>query len=501
MGVKRSRADGVANTAHLRLMVGSVRDYAIFMLDPAGIIITWNRGAERLKGYTADEIIGQSHACFYTPEDLADGRPARLLKIARTEGRVEDEAWRVRKDGTRFWADVVITALRDESGTLVGYGKVTRDLTERRAAELAQAESEQRFRLLVSNVKDYAIFMLDRDGIVTTWNEGAQRLKGYAASEIEGRSFENFYTAEDKARGWPKRELEIARRDGRVEDIGWRIRKDGTRFWADVVITALRDESGRLIGYAKVTRDLTERRRADEQRDQLVRDLATSNRELESFGYSVSHDLRAPLRAIDGFSLALLEDYGDKLDEAGRQYLERVRAASQRMGHLIDHMLRLSRVTRGTMARDHVDLSDLAAQVALQLQAGDPKHVVEWDIQPDLVASGDQQLLRQVFENLLGNAFKFTRKTADPRIEIGAEPDTTPPVFFVRDNGAGFDMRFADQLFGPFQRLHGDHEFEGTGIGLATVQRIVHRHGGWIRGQGEPGHGATFRFTLESGLG
>ena len=485
---------------HYRLLVSTVRDYAILMLDPSGTVATWNAGAERLKGYTAHEIIGRSFEQFYTPDDRARGRPAHLLQIARDEGRVEDEGWRVRKDGTRFWADVIITALHDDSGTLVGYAKVTRDLTDRRAAELALAESEQRFRLLVSNVKDYAIFMLDPNGIVSTWNNGAERLKGYTASEIEGRSFETFYTPEDLARGWPKQELEIAQTEGRVEDIGWRVRKDGTRFWADVVITALYDHLGTLVGFAKVTRDLTERRRADEQRDQLVRELGTSNRELESFAYSVSHDLRAPLRAIDGFSQALLEDYADKIDETGREYLNRVRAASQRMGELIDHMLRLSRVTRDTMVFEPVDLSAVGAQVALQLQESNPAHGVDWHIQPGLVASGDPPLIRLVLDNLLANAFKFTAHTPGPRIELGAEPDTSPTVFFVRDNGAGFDMRFADQLFGPFQRLHSDGEFEGTGIGLATVQRIVHRHRGWIRGEGAPGHGATFRFTLEAGL-
>jgi PAS domain S-box-containing protein len=482
---------------YFRLLVNSVRDYAIFMLDTSGIIRTWNTGAEHLKGYTAGEIIGQSHERFYADEDLAAGRPRNLLHIARTMGRVEDENWRVRKDGTRFWADVVITALCDESGELVGYGKVTRDLTDRRSAEVALGESERRFRLLVSSVKDYAIFMLDPAGIVTTWNEGAQRLKGYAADEIVGRSFESFYTPEDLARGWPRRELEIAQHDGRVEDIGWRIRKDGSRFWADVVITALRAEQGELVGYAKVTRDLTERRIADEKREQLLRDQAAANRELESFAYSVSHDLRAPLRAIDGFSQALLEDYADRLDDTGRQYLERVRAASQRMGHLIDHILRLSRVTRGEMVVEPIDLSDMAAQVALQLQESDPTHPVDWHIQPGLRASGDAQLVRQVLENLIANAFKFTSKTERPRIEVGAQADTEPTVYYVLDNGAGFDMRFADQLFGPFQRLHSDREFEGNGIGLATAQRIVHRHRGWIRGDGEPGHGATFQFTLE----
>jgi PAS domain S-box-containing protein len=249
-----------------RLLVDQVRDYAMFLLTPDGYVASWNAGAERLKGYAAQEIIGQSFERFYTPEDRAAGRPRRLLARARTEGRVEDEGWRVRKDGTRFWADVVITALRNDSGRLVGFAKVTRDLTERRLADEHLRQSELRFRTLVDSVKDYAIFLLDTDGTILTWNRGAERLKGYADSEIIGQNFERFYMPEDRAAGRPRRLLGIARAEGRVEDEGWRVRKDGTRFWADVVITALFDESGALMGYAKVTRDLTERRRAEEER-------------------------------------------------------------------------------------------------------------------------------------------------------------------------------------------------------------------------------------------
>jgi PAS domain S-box-containing protein len=249
-----------------RVLVEHVRDYAIFLLTPDGYIASWNAGAERLKGYDAQEIIGHSFERFYTREDRLAGHPARLLAQARTEGRVEDEGWRVRKDGTRFWADVVITALRNDRGRLVGFAKVTRDLTERRLADEQLRQSDTRFRTLVDSVKDYAIFLLDTDGTILTWNRGGVRLKGYTDSEIIGQNFERFYTPEDRAAGRPGRLLGIARSEGRVEDEGWRVRKDGTRFWADVVITALFDERGALTGYAKVTRDLTERRRAEEER-------------------------------------------------------------------------------------------------------------------------------------------------------------------------------------------------------------------------------------------
>ncbi|MEV4314307.1 PAS domain S-box protein [Actinocrispum sp. NPDC049592] len=246
-----------------RLMVQSVVDYAIFMLDPTGSILSWNAGAERIKGYRAEEIIGRNFAVLYPPEDLAAGKPERELEIAVAQGRLEDEGWRLRKDGTRFWANVVITALYDDSGQLCGFGKVTRDMTERRAAEEALRASEERFRLVVQDVVDYAIFMLDPDGSVLSWNAGAERIKGYRADEILGRNFAVFYPPEDLAAGKPERELEIAVAQGRLEDEGWRLRKDGTRFWANVVITALYDDSGELRGFGKVTRDMTERRTAE----------------------------------------------------------------------------------------------------------------------------------------------------------------------------------------------------------------------------------------------
>lgn len=247
-----------------RLLVESVVDYAIFMLDAEGRVATWNIGAEKIKGYRADEIVGEHFSKFYTEEDLAVRKPDRKLEIAREVGRVEDEGWRVRKDGSRFWANVVITALRDETGTLRGYGKVTRDLTARRTAETELHRAEQRFHHLVDAVSDYAIFMLDETGHIATWNSGARRLKGYVPEEIIGAHFSAFYTSEDRVAGKPDRILDTVRREGRYQEQGWRVRKDGARFWANVVITALRDEGGTLLGFAKVTQDLTDRRRAEE---------------------------------------------------------------------------------------------------------------------------------------------------------------------------------------------------------------------------------------------
>jgi PAS domain S-box-containing protein len=263
-----------------RLFVESVGDYAIFMLDPDGRIASWNAGAERTKGYKAAEIIGQHFSTFYPKEDVRSGKPQRLLALAESEGHVEDEGWRIRKDGSRFWANVTITAIRDASGSLVGFGKVTRDLTERRLAEVALRRSEERARLFVDAVQDYAIFMLDPEGYVSTWNTGAERIKGYKAREIIGQHFSRFYPEEDVRAGKPAWELDVATKEGRFEDEGWRVRKNGSRFWANVIITPVKDSAGDLLGFTKVTRDFTERMLAQKSLEESKRRLQESEKSL-----------------------------------------------------------------------------------------------------------------------------------------------------------------------------------------------------------------------------
>lgn len=267
---ERRRAEEAVRLSEerLRLLVQGVRDYAIFMLDPEGRISSWNEGAENIKGYKAAEIIGRHFSVFYPDEDLRRGKPAWELEVATRVGRFEDNGWRVRKDGSRFWANVVITPLRDSQGRLYGFGKVTRDITDRRQAEEQLRASEERFRLLVQGVRDYAIFMLDRSGHVSSWNEGAERIKGYRAGEIIGRHYSVFYPEEDIREGKPQRELDEALQAGRFEDEGWRVRKDGSRFWASILITALKDDSGAPYGFSKLTRDITEKRKAQEALEQ-----------------------------------------------------------------------------------------------------------------------------------------------------------------------------------------------------------------------------------------
>ena len=360
-------------------------------------------------------------------------------------------------------------------------------------------DGEDQFRLLVSAIQDYAIFMLDTEGLVATWNAGAERIKGYRADEIIGQHFSRFYPAEEVTEGKPGRELKVAAEQGRFVDEGWRVRKDGSRFWAYVVITALRDEQGQLRGFGKVTRDMTERKKAEETLQAAKESAEAANKELEAFCYSISHDLRAPLRSIDGFSRILLQDYATKLDNTGQEHLQRVCAASQRMSELIDDLLRLSRITRAEISREPVDLSTSARQIAAELQATQPDRAVEWKIAEVLVAEGDARLLRLALKHLLDNAWKFTAARTPAAIELGVSEQDGERVYFVRDDGVGFDMAYADKLFGVFQRLHATEEFEGTGIGLATVQRIVRRHGGRVWAEGATEKGATFYFTLNTG--
>ena len=472
-----------------RQLVEGVQDVAIFMLDGAGRVSTWNSGAERIKGYRAEEIVGQHFSRFYPAEAVAEGKPARLLAIAAREGRVEDEGWRVRKDGARFWAEVMITALRDSEGAVIGFAKVTRDLTARKEAQDALHRSEQTFQLLVESIQDCAIFMLDPDGRVASWNAAAERIKGYRAHEIMGGHFSTFYPPEDVAQGKPQWALEIAEREGRHEDEGWRVRKDGTRFWANTVISPMRDSQGGLIGYAKVTRDLTQRRRADQA-------LAQTNQELERFSYSVSHDLRAPLRAINGYAQALWEDHAARLDDEGKRLLAVIRDSAKLGGQLIDGLLSFSRLGRQALARAPVDVTALAESVVAELRQTQGSVAVEVLLSPLPPASGDAALLRHVLVNLIGNAFKFSAKRAHPKVEIGAEQHGSEVAYYVKDNGVGFDMQYAGKLFGVFQRLHRPDEFEGTGVGLALAQRIIQRHGGRIWAEGKVNEGATVRFTL-----
>jgi PAS domain S-box-containing protein len=764
--IKRRHAEAALRESEerFRMLVEGVKDYAIFMLDPGGHVSSWNAGAEWIKGYSANAVLGQHFSCFYRRAEVDHGDPARALQMAAAEGRFEEEGWRLRKGGAPFWANVVITALRDERGELHGFAHVTRDITDRRQAEeglqksearkaailntaldaivsidhesrirewnlaaekmfgysreqameqemaeliipptmreshrreLAQALStgkgrlldtrvelaalrangtsfpvevaitripstdppmftgfirditerkqteealtksearkaaildtaldaiisidaqglvrewnpaaekmfgykreealgremddlivppsllniyrdglthylmtgvgsllgrpielsarrtdgtefpvdfvitrvataelsftcfirdvtarrkaeeelrlsEERYRMMVEGVRDYGLYLLDPDGRVVMWSTGAERLFGYDPEEVASRPLAGFYSEEDRQQGRPGQVLQTAQAEGRAEDEGWRVRKDGSRFWATSITTALRDNNGQLRGFGRISRDITERKRAEEEIQRLNADLEqrviertaqleAANKELESFSYSVSHDLRAPLRHINGFVEMLQATTANTLDEEGRRVLQTISDSARQMGKLIDDLLSFSRMARVELNNTPVKLADLVAAVRHDLRHDIEGRNIAWHIGPLPEVSGDPSLLRQVLVNLIANALKYTRPRSQARIEIGCTETDKEAVIYIRDNGVGFDMQYAGKLFGVFKRLHRASEFEGTGIGLANVHRVILRHGGRTWADGAVGAGATFYFSL-----
>jgi PAS domain S-box-containing protein len=493
-----------------RILVEGVRDYAIFMLDPKGRVATWNTGAQLIKGYAAGEIIGQHFSRFYPPQALARDLPGQELRTAAAEGRFEDEGWRVRKDGSLFWANVVITPLYGADRTLLGFAKVTRDLTQRREHEETLRLSEERFRLLVEGVTDYAIFMLDVNGLVATWNSGAARIKGYRGDEIIGQHFRMFYPKEVVESGWPEHELEVAAAQGRFVDEGWRIRKDGSRFWALVTITALRDESGRLRGFAKLTRDLTERKRTEAleasgaereamlERERGARMLAQRTARMkDEFLATLSHELRTPLNAILGWA-QLLRTRGTAEGGEFHRGLEVIERNARAQVRLIDDLLDLSRIMSGRFRLDvqEVSLADIVRGVLDSMEpAAQAKGLrLESVLDPkSVIVSGDPARLQQVFWNLLSNAVKFTPKGG--RVQVLLQRVNSHIEFSVSDTGIGIPADFLPHVFDRFsQRDSSTHrEFGGLGLGLAISKQLVDLHGGTIhaKSMGE-GQGATF---------
>ena len=498
-----------------KLLVESVRDYAIFMLDPQGHVLTWNAGATRFKGYRAEEIIGQHFSRFYPPEEVARGLPEHELQVAAKEGAFEDEGWRVKKDGSLFWANVVITAMRDTDGELVGFAKVTRDLTQRRAHEEDLRRSEERFRLLIEGVADYAIFMLDPNGRVSTWNMGAERIKGYTADEIIGQHFSIFYPQEAKDSGWPDHELRVAAEKGKFVDTGWRLRKDGTTFWANVTITALRDDAGQLLGFAKLTRDLTQAKRAEametanQQREEMLdaernarMAAQRATRLKDEFLATLSHELRTPLSAILGWTQLLLRPDASKGPEQQKRAIEVIDRNARAQVKLIDDLLDLSRVMTGKLRLDLHQVS-LGSIVEAAVDSARPSADVKGirlkailSSNSDIV-SADSARLQQVVWNLLTNAIKFTPKGG--QVQVLLQRVNSHLELSVSDTGVGIPANYLPHVFDRFSQKDSSttRAFGGLGLGLAICKQLVELHGGSIRAAslGE-GRGATFSVQL-----
>ncbi len=490
-----------------RLLVEGVKDYAIFMLDLDGNFVSWNVGAERILGYQEAEIVGKSFSCIYPPEDLQNKRPEYALRRAVAMGRTQDDRWHVRKDGTWFWANGVITPLRDEAGNLRGFSKILRDYTKSKQAQEALQKSEERLRLLVENVKDYAIFMLDPDGRVASWNIGAERILGYQEAEIVGQPFSRFFTPEAIQQGLPEQELRQAVAEGQSEYDRWHVRKDGTWFWGTEVSTALRDETGTLRGFSKVMRDITERKRAEEERAQLLvreqearAEAEAANRTKDEFLSILSHELRTPLSAILLWAELLR---AGNLDEATMvQALEIIERNAKSQAQLIEDLLDISRIITGNL-RLSVHLIELAPTIqaaidTLQL-AAEAKGIQLQTVLSATVGQvlGDAQRLQQVVSNLLSNAIKFTPNGG--RVEIHLTRTDSDAWIVVSDTGRGISPDFLPYVFERFRQGNSTttRTQGGLGLGLAIVRHLVELHGGTVHAAslGE-GKGATFTVTL-----
>jgi len=496
-----------------RLLVESVRDYALFMLDPGGHVLTWNAGAERFKGWKAEEIVGSHFSRFYPPDALARGLPEEELRRANEDGSFEDEGWRVRQDGSQFWANVVITAMRDEQGQLVGFAKLTRDQTQRRQHEEALRLSEERFRLLVEGVSDYAIFMLDVNGLVASWNVGAQRIKGYAADEIIGRHFSVFYPPEVVDSGWPEHELREAAATGRFVDTGWRVRKDGSKFWAGVTITAMRDDAGTLLGYAKLTRDLTERKRVEaiemasvereeildaERNARMAAQRAT--RVKDEFLATLSHELRTPLSAILGWTQVLLKGHATSAADQ-RRAIEVIDRNARAQVQLIDDLLDLSRIMTGKLRLDLrqfaiLEILQAALDSAAPAAAAKEIRLIRLLDPARAIVNGDAGRLQQVVWNLLTNAIKFTPRGG--QVQVLLQRVNSHVELSVADTGIGIPQGFLPQVFERFSQRDGSttRAHGGLGLGLAICRQLVELHGGSIRAA-SPGEGLGATFSVD----
>ena len=490
-----------------RLLVQSIIDYAIYMLDPNGYVTSWNAGAARIKGFQTEEIVGKHFSTFYTEEDREAGLPNQVLETARREGKFEGEGWRVRKDGSRFWASVVIDAIKDEEGEVIGFAKITRDMTDKRQAQQALLEAERRFRILVQGVTDYAIYMLDPEGRVTNWNAGAQRIKGYAPNEIIGEHFSRFYTPEDLNAGVPKRALETARETGRYEAEGWRVRKDGTRFWASVVIDAIKDDEGKLIGFAKITRDMTEKREArlrlDESREQLFR-----SQKMEALGQltgGLAHDFNNLLTAILGACELAMRNLDDR--EKLKRMLDGVRGSAQRGASLTKQLLAFARAQQ--LEIKQVDLKQFLAEVTALVRPSLRSNIeLVTEISDQLwPADTDAAALELAILNLAFNARDAMKdggqlKISAHNVVLEGEPDGLRGehvALTVADTGTGMPPEVIDRVFEPFFTTKGFGE--GTGLGLSQVFGFVKQIGGGISVESKPGKGATFTLYLRTSRG
>ena len=500
--------------------------------DESIVAMDIERGVKAL----GDEVVGATGTGAEAVDLAGRYRPDLVLMDVRLQGPMDgiEAACRIRQ---RFHLPVIfLTAYADEttvhrakaanpfgyllkpfddaelhSAIEIAVHKLHTEESSSQQADEALRRSERRFELLVESLKDYAVMLLDTQGQILSWNSGAQHITGYAGPEILGQHISVFFQPEEVVRNRPEQLLWRAEHEGRVSVEGWHVRQDGSRFWADIVVTALRGQAGQLVGFAEITRDVTERKRMEEEVHQLngtleqrvrerTAELSVANQDLEAFTYTVAHDLRAPLRGLLSFLFFLQKELGPEVPAKAAEYLKRGAACADKMSKLIDDLLHLARVGKQTLNCQPVALGPLILEATAEIQAETTNRQIAWRIAPLPIVEGDAGLIRQLFINLLANAVKYTSLRQQAIIEVGRIERGGEMVFFVRDNGVGFDMRYVDKLFQPFSRLHREEQFEGTGIGLATVERIVRKHGGRVWAEAQEDHGASFYFTLRARL-
>lgn len=463
-------------------MIEEVEDYAILFLDTNGIIKSWNKGAEKIKGYQAAEIIGKNFRVFYTPEDQASRLPEKLIAGAVQYGKAQHEGWRVRKDNSRFWGSIVITAIHNNKNQVTGFTKVTRDLT-------ATKKSEDKFRSLLDAAPD-ATVIVNEAGIIEMINNQTVQLFGYTRNELVGKPVETLIPEEMAGQHRRHRASFATAAASRTMGAGIElhaVRKNGTRFPVEISLSPLHTEDGVLVSAA--VREITERKK-------LENELKQSYAEMEAFTYSVSHDLRAPLRGIIGFTSILEQEYAASLDEEAKRIAAIIRSNTQKMGDLIDALLDFSRMHRHELQKTTIDTNRLVKEILNDMNMPHPPLEIDWQIQNLLPVNADRNTMKQVWVNIISNAIKYSSRKPSPKIEIASYREGDHLVFYVKDNGVGFNEKYSHKLFKVFQRLHSAEAFEGTGVGLALVEKIVSRHGGKVWAKGRENEGACFYFSL-----
>lgn len=474
---------------NFQMLVNGIKDYAIFMVDRDGLVASWNAGAAKIKGYSEDEVIGHSTAIFYTDADRRAGLPDHNLTLTKERGTFETEGIRVRKDGSVFLANVVFTKLTDSKGNFAGFAKITRDITQ-------VAKDQEKMQFLASiteNIQD-PIIASDNQNRITRWNDAAERLLGWSSAEVlgkptseilkvyyPGQSREEILASLEKNKNWHGEVIYHTR--------------SGTPLHVLVTVSSLSGKNGAATGNLALIRDISRRVEAENALKMLNADLAKANAEMEAFSYSVSHDLRAPLRAINGYTRMLEESEMIKDAEAIR-LMNNISRYAEKMGQLIDGLLNFSRLGRKELIKTFVDVNAIINRLCGQATILYPDRNINFIIDPLPTVWADQVTIENVWENLISNAVKYTGNKESAIIQIGCAEEDTRFVFHITDNGDGFDMKYAGKLFGVFQRLHAEHQFAGTGVGLALVQRIIAKHHGSIWANATPGAGASFYFSL-----